>query len=916
MQWHLLVRGGLVGSLLLGGWLLPAAGTWGSDSTEKITFDDHIQPIFRQKCASCHNPDKKSSGLDLTSYTAMMEGGSSGDAVDPGSPDGSYLYLLVTHDSQPYMPPESDRLPDESLDLIGRWIEQGALENAGSKPLAQKKPRMSLELTESPTERPAKTPLPGRLEKDPLVSSPVPGAITAMATSPWAPVTAVSGQRQVLLYHTESHELLGILPFPEGIPYSLRFSRNGALLLAGGGHPGASGRVVVWNVATGERVFEVGDELDAVLAADINADQTLIALGGPQKVVRVYATDDGSLQYELRKHTDWIYSLEFSPDGVLLASGDRAGNLHVWEGYTGREYLTLKGHTDAVTSLSWRSDSNLLASASEDGSVRVWGLENGNQVKNWNAHGGGVTSLEFTRDGRLVTSGRDRVSKLWGTDWNQQQQFGGFSDITLQVTFCDETERVAVADWTGAIRLFQVGEEAPVGELQANPPSLATRLETAEVHLAEVQERIGPLEVALTTARKAEETAKASAEESTAALEQTMNKQEERKSQLAGIVKEIGSWNEQREVVRLQIEELEASNPKLEQAAALLAQAASALDKAARREELSTMTQALRELNTRQTEELSDRRKKQESLDKQLETGRGQQEQVEVALKEAGDQLPQMAKQAEEAQARLKAAQEQLAAATEAITPVREELQLAEAAVTRWRAELDFVSEVKKLEEEREAAEQQAAAMELRRLEVAEQLGTLTASLKEASDLEARLGDAEQQAEKELSDAKTAVQQAEALLAERVEAAKEAEQQAEMLKGATTTLAMAVEKALAAAKEAEDEELQAAAQRLEQVLKAKQDELSQREQRVVESIGQREEAESRKKKLGEQLQVALKQFESARQQHAEAVAKRDQLAAEKVELESGLAEAEATLARLEEAAEAVHDQLLALRQAD
>jgi mono/diheme cytochrome c family protein len=57
-----------------------------SPSEEKITFDDHIQPIFRQKCASCHNPDRKSSGLDLTSYTNLMQGGSSGDVIDPGQP--------------------------------------------------------------------------------------------------------------------------------------------------------------------------------------------------------------------------------------------------------------------------------------------------------------------------------------------------------------------------------------------------------------------------------------------------------------------------------------------------------------------------------------------------------------------------------------------------------------------------------------------------------------------------------------------------------------------------------------------------------------------------------------------------------------------------------------------------------------
>ena len=44
------------------------ASSDGETKQEKISYDAHIQPIFRQTCASCHNPVKKSSGLDLTSY--------------------------------------------------------------------------------------------------------------------------------------------------------------------------------------------------------------------------------------------------------------------------------------------------------------------------------------------------------------------------------------------------------------------------------------------------------------------------------------------------------------------------------------------------------------------------------------------------------------------------------------------------------------------------------------------------------------------------------------------------------------------------------------------------------------------------------------------------------------------------------
>ena len=71
----------------------------------KITYDDHVKEILRQKCFSCHNPDKKSGDLDLTSYTNLMLGGGSGEVIEPGDTSSSYLYELVSHAGEPYMPP-------------------------------------------------------------------------------------------------------------------------------------------------------------------------------------------------------------------------------------------------------------------------------------------------------------------------------------------------------------------------------------------------------------------------------------------------------------------------------------------------------------------------------------------------------------------------------------------------------------------------------------------------------------------------------------------------------------------------------------------------------------------------------------------------------------------------------------------
>jgi hypothetical protein len=450
----------------------------------KITYQDHVLAILRDKCLGCHNQDKKSGGLRLNTFTNLMAGGSSGEVVKPGDPDNSRLYLQVTHKREPFMPPKSEMLAKESLDTIRQWIAGGALETTGSKVVAVNMPKLDIALKSISKGKPdGPPPMPSdNLALEPVVRTARANALTALAASPWAPLVAVGGQKQVLLYHTETLDLVGVLPFPEGMPQVLKFSRNGGLLLAGGGRGAKSGRVVVWSVTTGERIFEVGEEFDSVLAADISADQTQIALGGPSKVVRVYSTKDGKLLYEVKKHTDWIYALEFSLDGVLLASADRNGGLFVWEAHTGREFFSLRGHTAAITELSWRADSNVLASASEDGTIRLWEMENGNAIKNWGA-GGPVQSVKYAHDGRLVSCGRDRVAKIWDQNGAQQRAFEAFSDVALRVAFSHDGSRVVAGDWTGQIRVWMAADGKSVGNLLANPPTTAEQFEKASKEL-------------------------------------------------------------------------------------------------------------------------------------------------------------------------------------------------------------------------------------------------------------------------------------------------------------------------------------------------------------------------------------------------------------------------------------------------
>jgi hypothetical protein len=446
------------------------------DPPAKITFDDHVRPIFRASCFSCHNQDRAKGGLALDTYAATMEGGSGGEVIEAGDHEYSRLWELVAHLDEPKMPPAQDKLADEKLDLIKAWIDGGALENSGASAKTAKKSSLAMVAPGGSGKPEGPVAMPEDLPRQPVNYSSRAAAVSSLAASPWAPVVAVGGHKQILMYNSDSGKLLGVLPFPEGVPHVLRFSRNGALLLAGGGRASSYGCVVLFDVKTGRRITKVGDELDVVLAADINNDHSLIALGGPQRVVRVYSVQTGELLHEIRKHTEWIFGVEFSPDGVLLATADRNGAAMIWEGETAREYLNLEGHKAAITDIAWRGDSNVLATASEDGAVKLWEMNEGNAIKTVRANGGGTTSVDFARDGRLATAGRDRTAKVFNADGSAIRTTPAFADIALETCFTYDGKRVVAGDWTGAVRMFEIADGKQVAELPPNPPTLEMRV--------------------------------------------------------------------------------------------------------------------------------------------------------------------------------------------------------------------------------------------------------------------------------------------------------------------------------------------------------------------------------------------------------------------------------------------------------
>src|SRR5262249_38660122 len=108
-------------------------------SSVPVSFSADIQPIFTQRCTSCHYATRRSGGVGLDAGVAFATivqvprgGVPAQNYVEPNAPDRSYLFRKITGAagiSGSRMPQNDptffDRNPDQ-LALVRQWIQEGA----------------------------------------------------------------------------------------------------------------------------------------------------------------------------------------------------------------------------------------------------------------------------------------------------------------------------------------------------------------------------------------------------------------------------------------------------------------------------------------------------------------------------------------------------------------------------------------------------------------------------------------------------------------------------------------------------------------------------------------------------------------------------------------------------------------------
>ena len=90
-------------------------------------FETRVRPVLAQNCYECHGEDKQKAGLRLDNIGYIKAGSDEGQVLVPGDSSKSLIYTAITHeDPDLQMPDKADKLPDNQIEDIRKWIDMGA----------------------------------------------------------------------------------------------------------------------------------------------------------------------------------------------------------------------------------------------------------------------------------------------------------------------------------------------------------------------------------------------------------------------------------------------------------------------------------------------------------------------------------------------------------------------------------------------------------------------------------------------------------------------------------------------------------------------------------------------------------------------------------------------------------------------
>jgi WD40 repeat protein len=456
----------------------------------QVSFIKDVAPILKENCFACHDAKKKKGKLDMTTYENLRKGGTQDDPIEPGKSKSSTLYDVLVTKGPNRMPPKDlgDALPKDKIDIIAKWIDQGAKLDQGLDAKADLMRELRVRFT---------PPKPFAAYAKPVI-------VNSLVFTPDGKKLVVGGYHELTIWDANTGKLERRIFTRAERAWNMLFLPDGKLVVAGT-RPGQEGDVRIYDINAGKAtphggvpsVDGVNDKAvlirelvqtdDAIHGLALSADGKKLAAGGTDRILRVWDTGSWKIEHQIENHADWIFGLAFSPDGKLVASASRDKTAKVWDLTAKESLLTFPDHQNPVQAVVFAPDGKTGISVGDDNSVRIFQVADqktlGKQVKAMAGHTKQVFRIVSAGQAKtpiVATASADGTVKTWDPVAGAAlKSMGGFTDFVLCVALSPDGSLVAGGSYNGEVRVFKTADASLVTSFNASPGYTAPK--TTEV---------------------------------------------------------------------------------------------------------------------------------------------------------------------------------------------------------------------------------------------------------------------------------------------------------------------------------------------------------------------------------------------------------------------------------------------------
>jgi len=392
-----------------------------------------VRPIIQRQCQGCHQPNLKSSNLDLTTFEGLQAGGKHG-------PGANTLLGYITGDSKPQMPLGQPPLPADQIELIRTWIAAGAKDD---------------------------TPVEAKDGDKPIIYI-QPPVINALAFSPDGKRLAVSGNREILIHSLDGATSPQRLPGLSDRILSLVFSKDGSLLVAAGGTASLFGEVQIWDVAAGKLKRSLTLTGDTVFGASISPDASRVAVGCTDNSVRILDAATAKEIFKIGNHENWVLGTVFGVDGKRIVSVGRDRAAKLTDATSGAFLENVNLLRGELAAIARHPSKDVIVIGGEDRVPYIYKMDRAQNMKiaddstlirKLDRQDGSIAALAWSDDGAHIAVGgaAPEVTLYDAESGKKTAACKGHRAGIYAVAFSPDGQTLATGGFDGEVRLYRVG---------------------------------------------------------------------------------------------------------------------------------------------------------------------------------------------------------------------------------------------------------------------------------------------------------------------------------------------------------------------------------------------------------------------------------------------------------------------------